>query len=69
MNDKKFPKDCTRDCPYYHSWDMSVDWIYVCDLLKVQIDDCDIDFHWMYCPLVEQKGGEVNGQGKGNQRA
>lgn len=54
MSDTKFPKDCTRDCPHYHSWDMSVDdWTNVCDLLKVQIDDCDTDFNWMYCPLAE----------------
>ena len=60
MSDKKFPKDCTRDCPHYHSWDMSVDdWTNVCDLLKVQIDDCDMDFNWMYCPLAEQESGEV----------
>ena len=57
MSDKKFPKDCPRDCPHYHAWDMSVDdWTNACDLLKVQIDDCDMDFKWMYCPLVEQEG-------------
>ena len=61
MSNKKFPKDCTRDCPHYQSWDMSVDdWTNVCDLLKVQIDDCDMDFNWMYCPLEEQESGEVN---------
>ena len=59
MSDKKFPKDCERDCPHYHAWDMSVDdWTNACDLLKVQIDDCDMDFNWMYCPLAEQESGE-----------
>ena len=57
MADKKFPQDCNRKCPHYHTWDMSVDdWTNVCDLLKAQIDDCDMDFQWMYCPLKE---GEV----------
>ncbi len=61
MSDKKFPKDCERDCPHYHSWDMSVDdWTNACDLLKVQIDDCDMDFKWMYCPLAEQESGEID---------
>jgi len=52
---KKFPKDCDRNCPHYHAWDMSVDdWTNACDLLKVQIDDCDMDFQWMYCPLKDE---------------
>ena len=56
MANKRFPQDCTTECPHFHAWDMSVDdWTCVCDLLKVQIDDCDSDFQWMYCPL---KNGE-----------
>ncbi len=52
MSDKKFPKDCTKDCPHFHTWDMSVDdWTCVCDLLNTQIDLCDSDFEWMFCPL------------------
>ena len=39
------------------TWDLSIDdWTSVCDLLNVQIDDCDMDFQWMYCPL---KDGET----------
>ena len=67
MSDKKFPKDCTRDCPHYHAWDMSVDdWTNVCDLLKVQIDDCDMDFNWMYCPLKEKEEEHDNKDGNGS---
>ena len=51
MADKKFPQDCTNDCPHFHAWDMSVDdWTCVCNLLKIQIDLCDSDFKWAYCP-------------------
>lgn len=54
MSDKKFPQDCTTKCQHFHTWDMSVDdWTCVCDKLGVQIDDCDSDFQWMYCPLSE----------------
>ena len=50
----KFPKDCQKNCPHFHTWDMSVDdWTCVCDLLKMQIDDCDMDFKWAYCPLKD----------------
>jgi hypothetical protein len=49
---KRFPRDCPFDCPHYHSWDLSVDdWTCVCDKLGVQIDECDMDFKWMFCPL------------------
>ena len=51
MANKKFPRDCTKDCPYFHTWDMLIDdWTCVCDLLKVQIDECDMDFQFEYCP-------------------
>ena len=73
---KKFPKDCDRNCPHYHAWDMSVDdWTNACDLLKVQIDDCDMDFQWMYCPLKEENepkfthyavGGVIHGSSATN---
>lgn len=54
-----FPRDCPKDCPHLHSWDMSVDdWTNVCDLLDTQIDDCDMDFIWMLCP---RKEGEADG--------
>ena len=57
MSDKKFPRDCPRDCPHLYSWGMSADdRTNVCDLLNVKIDNCDMDFNWMYCPLIEQEG-------------
>ena len=55
MANKRFPQDCTTECPHFHACDMSVDdWTCVCDLLKVQSDTCDSDFKWMYCPLKEE---------------
>ena len=57
--EKRFPRDCTKECPHFHTWDLSIDdWTSVCDLLKVQIDDCDMDFNWMYCPLKEGANDE-----------
>ena len=42
---RRFPLDCPRNCPHLHSWDMSIDdWTNVCDLLNMQIDDCDAGF-------------------------
>ena len=52
-----FPKDCPKECPYLRCWDLSIDdWTSVCDKLKIQIDDCDMDFNSVECPL---KGKEV----------
>ena len=49
---KRFPKDCPYTCPHFHAWDLSIDdWTCVCDKLGVQIDECDMDFKWMFCPL------------------
>ena len=65
---KYFPLDCTIECPHLHTWDMSVDdWTSVCDILKVQVDDCDGDFIRYRCPLdcderytnILQNEGEV----------
>ena len=57
--EKRFHRDCTKECPHFHTWDLSIDdWTNVCDLLKVQIDDCDMDFNWMYCPLKEGENDE-----------
>ena len=57
---KRFPLDCPRDCPHLHSWDMSIDdWTNICDLLNIQIDDCDMDF--MFLPICPLEGGkEIN---------
>ena len=56
MSNKKFPQDCTTKCPYFRTWDLSIDdWTCVCDLLKVQVDECDMDFAWIYCPLKEDE--------------
>ena len=49
---KYFPSDCNRQCPHLHTWDLSVDdWTSVCDILKVQVDDCDGDIIRYKCPL------------------
>lgn len=56
MQIKTFPMDCTIDCPHYKTWDTSVDdWTSYCDLLKVQVDDCDSDYIRYRCPLEEKK--------------
>jgi len=51
MSDK-FPKDCWgKDCVHFHIWDMSIDdYTCICDLLKVQVDDCDRYFDCYPCP-------------------
>lgn len=55
---KKFPMDCTEDCPNYHCWDMSIDdYTNVCDKLEVQVDDMDAYGPWytpLICPLEEK---------------
>ena len=58
---KCFPKDCTKDCPHYHCWDLSVDdYTNACDILGVQVDDCDA-YGPFYVPLIcPIKEGEVN---------
>ena len=51
---KTFPMDCTTKCPHYKTWDMSVDdWTSYCDILEVQVDDCDGDYIRYRCPLEE----------------
>lgn len=58
---KTFPMDCTTECPHYKTWDMSVDdWTSYCDILKVQVDDCDGDYVRFKCPL--QDGGQFADQ-------
>lgn len=53
---KYFPNDCAG-CPHFHSFDMSIDdWTNICDILKVQVDDCDIFyFPPRICPLDKQE--------------
>ena len=59
MADKKFPQDCPNDCPHFRAWDMSVDdWTCICKKLNVQIDLCDSDFKWVYCPLKDDEQKE-----------
>lgn len=56
----RFPMDCSRNCPHFRTWDMSVDdWTNVCDLLNVQVDDCDMDNQWMICP---NNGADMRGE-------
>ena len=53
---KCFPLDCTTECPHFKTWDMSIDdWTSVCDILKVQVDDCDGDYIRYRCPLDSDK--------------
>lgn len=53
---KKFPKDCPYTCSHFHAWYLSIDdWTCVCDKLDVQIDEYDMDFKWMFCPLDNDK--------------
>ena len=55
---KQFPKDCNKDCPHFHTWDMSIDdYTCVCDKLGIQIDECDgLDgLHILpLCPLEKE---------------
>lgn len=52
---KFFPLDCTKKCPHLKTWDLSVDdWTSVCDILNVQVDDCDGDYIRYRCPLDEK---------------
>ena len=70
MTNKRFPKDCPNDCPHLHVWDMSVDDLTcVCDLLNVQIDLCDSDFKFMYCPLPGEEGAEHDRRERTENRA
>lgn len=52
----RFPKDCWgKQCPHFHTWDMSVDDLCCyCDVLEVECDACDEDWSFLLCP----KGGE-----------
>ncbi len=53
---KCFPLDCTTECPHFKTWDLSVDdWTSICDILKVQVDDCDGDYIRYRCPLDSDK--------------
>ncbi len=56
---RKFPQDCPVSCPHYRRYDMSVDdYTNICYKLGRQIDDCDQDFEWEYCPLDEKEEKE-----------
>lgn len=63
---KYFPKDCTKDCPYFHCWDLSIDdYTNVCDKLGVQVDDMDA-YGPFYIPLfcpIEKEGERANETG------
>lgn len=53
---RKFPQDCPVSCPHYRRYDMSVDdYTNICHKLGKQIDDCDQDFMWEYCPLDKEQ--------------
>lgn len=59
---KTFPKDCTKNCPYYKRWDLSVDdYTNVCDKLHIQVDDYDAYSPFYIprlCPLAESEDKE-----------
>ena len=65
---KTFPENCTKECPYYHSWDLSIDdYTNVCDKLHIQVDDCDA-YGSLYVPILcpldekeEEEGGNMDG--------
>lgn len=49
---KTFPKNCTKECPYYRCWDLSIDdYTNVCDKLHVQVDDYDA-YSPFYVPIL-----------------
>ena len=51
---KRFPRDCEKDCKYYHEYDMSVDdYTAQCFLLKAGCDLCDEEYCLLLCPLPE----------------
>lgn len=59
---KRFPKDCPRDCPHFHCWDLNIDdYTNVCDLMNIQIDDYDIGyFNGAFLPICPLEDiGEV----------
>ncbi len=62
----RFPKDCwKKNCPHFHTRDLSVDdLVCTCDLLKMQCDACDEDWCLYLCPLpndghIEEPKAEV----------
>ena len=56
----RFPKDCwNKQCPHFHTRDLSIDdLVCSCDLLKIECDACDEDFCLYLCPLPKVKRGE-----------
>ena len=56
---KKFPINCSENCPHYHYWDLSIDdYTNVCDKLQLQVDDMDAygPFYVpLDCPLAESE--------------
>ena len=62
-NAKCFPLDCTTECPHFKTLDMPVDdWTSICDILKVQVDDCDGDYIRYRCPLDSDKRLRMDGE-------
>lgn len=67
---KKFPIDCTRNCPHFCCWDMSIDdYTNVCSLLNMKIDDCDVGFPQSIflpiCPLEESGENKIGERREG----
>jgi hypothetical protein len=52
---KLFPKDCDHNCEHYRCYDLSIDdYVSCCELLKMQCDDCDMDYCFVQCPLEKE---------------
>ena len=53
----RFPKDCwKKNCPYFHTRDLSIDdLVCSCDLLTIECDACDEDFSLYLCPLPDDE--------------
>lgn len=59
-----FPRDCTNECKYYRTYDLSIDdLVGVCRLLKRECDLCDQDYSFLICPLENKKPDFTNHTG------
>lgn len=56
---KRFPNDCTKDCPHYSEYDLSIDdLVGSCALLQRSCDLCEGDFCFLLCPLKEEDSND-----------
>ena len=39
MGNKVFPRDCTKECPHFNCYDLSIDdYVYQCRKLNIEVD-------------------------------